>query len=336
MITYRLAEEKDYKNINNFFNRIYSAKRTLEKFYWEFHNGPFGKSIYVIAEDGKKIVGTNCVIPIMFKLNDGTIIKTGKSEDTLVDPTYRGKKIFFNIYESLINACKEGGIEVIWGYSSAKHIFGKIGFEVPYSGRKSMMINNSFKSYAILNKSNNCKTLLDKMKVLGIVGLSRSKSIFNGKGRVNKDYKIVTSPITDCDVEKLIDDNLNTADDLFGIQQTKPYQSWRLYDNPNYYKLHTYGIYDKSDNLLALIVLNSHKDKSANICQATINHNLIKDKEAIEIFKYVFYDLFSQGIAIINNFTFTTNSLNKREFDNLSKAGFKHFNKGNALVWKNI
>ena len=61
MVNYRLAEEKDYESINAFYNKMYSASRTIEQFYWEFHNGPFGAAIYVVAVDEDKIVGTNCV-----------------------------------------------------------------------------------------------------------------------------------------------------------------------------------------------------------------------------------------------------------------------------------
>ncbi len=86
MVEYRQANESDYVNINNFHNRIYSSNRTLEQFYWEFHNCPHGKSIYIIGEDGDKIVGTNCVIPIELIDSNKNIILTGKSEDTLVDP----------------------------------------------------------------------------------------------------------------------------------------------------------------------------------------------------------------------------------------------------------
>lgn len=336
MITYRKANENDYISINNFFNRIYSANRTIEEFYWEFHNGPFGKSVYVIAEDGNNVVGTNCVIPIILKLDDGTLIKSGKSEDTLVDPNYRGQRIFFNIYEFLIKACQEEDIKVIWGFSSAKNVFEKIGFSVPFSSKKSLLVNRVSESYKILKKTNNSKTSIDRIKVLGMCVLSKSKMFFKMTNRVPNGYRIITSPISDGAVEKLIDNNLKSSTSLFGIQQTSSYQTWRLYNNPNLYKLHTYGVYDKTDKLIALIVLNSRKDNTASICQATVDYQSIDDNDAIEIFKYVIADILAKGIVLINDMLFDTNSLNKRELRNLSKAGFTFFNKGNGFVWKII
>ena len=93
MIRYRLAAEEDYKKINDFYNRIRSSNRSIDQFYWEFHNLPFGKSVYVIAEDEEKIIATNCIIPIELIYDNHQIIRSGKSEDTLADPTYRGKNI---------------------------------------------------------------------------------------------------------------------------------------------------------------------------------------------------------------------------------------------------
>ena len=98
MVTYRLATAADYENINVFHNRIDKPNRSIEQFYWEFRDSPNGPSIYVIAEDGNQIVGTNCVIPISLIDSNGKVYKSGKSEDTLVDPNYRGQNIFNTIH----------------------------------------------------------------------------------------------------------------------------------------------------------------------------------------------------------------------------------------------
>ena len=127
MVTYRLATAADYININAFHNRIDKPNRSIEQFYWEFRDCPFGPAIYVVAEDGEKIVGTNCVIPIDLIDSKGNIIKSGKSEDTLVDPVYRGQNIFNNIYDSLFEESKKQGVSVIWGFTSSTKAFEKLG-----------------------------------------------------------------------------------------------------------------------------------------------------------------------------------------------------------------
>tara|TARA_B110000971_G_C19965676_1_gene480108 strand:- start:60 stop:1046 length:987 start_codon:yes stop_codon:yes gene_type:complete len=307
----------------------------MEEFHWEFHNGSFGKSIYVIAEFEGKIVGTNCVIPINIVDKNGNVFKTGKSEDTLVDPDFRGKKIFVNIYDYLIEVCREEGILVIWGFSSAIKAFKKIKFSIPFSGKKSLVVNNIPAAYNVL-KGNKQLSFEDKVRTLGMCVLGYSKRMLKGKGEIGKEYKVITTPILDERIEKLIQRNLGTSNSQFAIQQDSTFQSWRIYDNPNYYKVHSYAIIDKNDNLLGYILLNSHKNKSAFICQATFDFTVLSDKQIIGFLKYIINDMFKQGVVLIRDFVFDTNDLNMRELKILDQVGFKHFKKGNGLVWREI
>jgi len=177
MVKYRLAQEEDYELINDFHNRIYNSSRTLEQFYWEFNNCPFGKSIYVIAEDRGEIIGTNCVIPIDLVTSDKKIIRSGKSEDTLVDPKYRGQKIFYKIYDFLFEKCRENGIQIIWGFTSAKKPFKRLGFSIPFDHQQSLVVNNIWNSYKYLSSLNNKNKILDKVKIFGFCSLSKIKVI---------------------------------------------------------------------------------------------------------------------------------------------------------------
>src|SRR4051812_7913938 len=109
-ITYRLASDTDIDRINDFYNRIYKKNRTYEQFYWEFNSAPAGKAIYVIAEEGGHIVGTQCAIPYYVTDKNNNNVLTAKSEDTLVSPGHRGKQIFDSMYHLLIAECKNAGI----------------------------------------------------------------------------------------------------------------------------------------------------------------------------------------------------------------------------------
>src|SRR6478609_6485041 len=113
-ITIRLLQDHEVELANIFFNKVYQTNRPIENFKWEFLNGPFGKAIYTIAVDDSttthtKIVGIQCAIPIELISSKGKIVLTAKSEDTLVDPSYRGQKIFERMYELLFEECKKAG-----------------------------------------------------------------------------------------------------------------------------------------------------------------------------------------------------------------------------------
>jgi GNAT superfamily N-acetyltransferase len=178
-IIIRLLHETDIDKINAFHNRIYNDDRTREKFAWEFFDAPAGNAIYVVAEDtgNNKIVGTQCAIPVYLKSVGGQLILSAKSEDTLVDPDYRGMQLFEKMYDFLFDSCKKKGILYIWGFTPALKPFLKIGFEAPYFHHQSLMAINILKSYKYISGLNPKNKSLDKLKIFGMTLLS--KPVFN-------------------------------------------------------------------------------------------------------------------------------------------------------------
>ncbi len=331
MVIYRLAEESDYESINAFHNRIYKSDRTAQQFLWEFAKGPFGKAIYVIAEDEGAIVGTNCVIPIDLIDADGQIIKSGKSEDTLVDPAYRGQKIFYHIYEFLFEKCRTAGIQVIWGFTAAKKPFRKLGFEVPYDHQQALVVNDVRRSYRYLASLNPENKPVDKVKVLGLCLISKAKAIGNIPSKtlpfsVKKEERIVAG------VNELVAKNQSASGSLFAIHQTKAFQDWRIYQNPNYHQVHTYSV-RKEDNLLALIVFNAHANGVAYVCQTTF-HPTLSRSEKVQILQSATNMLFKENVALVRNWLFDTNEANTEEAAVHQESGYTLLKRGIGLVWK--
>lgn len=126
-IRIRLLLDSEYATVNEVYNEAYGNIRPLDSFKWEFVNGPWGKAIYVIAEDlekqGNKIIGTQSAIPMVFINGKGETVLTAKSEDTFVHPDYRGHKLFDRMYELLFSECKNAGIQYLWGFTYARKPF---------------------------------------------------------------------------------------------------------------------------------------------------------------------------------------------------------------------
>lgn len=334
MVNYRLAKEEDYEEINNFHNRIYNSNRTIQQFYWEFNNCPFGKSIYVIAEDEGNIVGTNCIIPIDLITADNKIIKSGKSEDTLVDPNYRGQKIFYKIYDFLFEKCKEAGIQVIWGFTSAKKSFKNLGFLIPFDHQQSLIVNNIWNSYKYLESLNSNNKLLDKIKIFGLCSFSKIKSVGKLKNKL-EGFRVTTDEKITEGVDEIINSNLASLESSFSILQNSAFQEWRIYQNPNYFKVHTFGFYDNSNKLKALIVLNSHSNNVAYVNQSSF-YNDLNSKIKKEILQYVTISMFDSGIHLIRNWNFNTNTINKQETDIYYNTQYVILNRGIGFVWKEL
>lgn len=333
MVTCRLATESDYEHINNFYNRIYAANRTIEQFYWEFHNAPDGHSIYVVAVDGERIVGTNCVIPIRLVGADGRVILSGKSEDTLVDPDYRGQGIFGNICDVLFAQCKEQGIQVIWGFTSAKKPLERVGFTIPYSHQQSLAVNKVLASYRYLSSLNTRNKAKEKLKIFGLCVLSKFKMLGKSGKPSLLAYEIVEDSEISEGVDALIGSNLNKLKSSFSIFQKPAFQRWRLYDNPNFHKVHTFGFFDREKVLRGLIVLNSHPDNVAYVCQASFHADL-PEADAISMIRHATHRIFKSGMIVVRNWQFDHNPLNAAEIVRYKQAGHTHLNRGIGLVWK--
>lgn len=334
MVTYRIAEEKDFIRINDFHNRIYSSNRTMEQFYWEFLDCPHGKSIYIIGEDDEKIVGTNCVIPISLTDSNNKTILTGKSEDTLVDPEYRGQNIFYNLYQVLFDKCIESNIKVIWGFTSAIKPFKKLGFQVPFSHQQSLAVKSIHKSYKYLSGLNQRNTLIDNLKILSLCAVSKLRISFYRKTDEVKNFHVSRHEITS-DIEKLIIENLKIRKGAYAIKQSVEYMKWRVYKNPNYYKVHTFGFYDSNKNLKAIIVANSNPRKVAYVIFSVFNPSM-SQKEIVSMISYMTKELFKEGVDLIRNWHFNHNSLNINETKSYRKAGYNHLNRGVGFVWKEL
>ena len=335
MVTYHLATEADYLRLNDFYNRIYGRKRTIEQFRWEFHDCPFGRSIYVYAEDEGKIVGTNCAIPFDLIKADKTIIRSAKSEDTLVDPEYRGQKIFYNIYQYLFEQCKEQGIQLIWGFTSAKKPFEKVGFEVPYEHIQSLGVNKVFGSWGYISSLNPKNGFLDYVKILGLMYFSRFKLIFRTKLSPIGNYVVIENKEISKGAGTLIEANLNANNSLFAIHQTEEFQNWRVYHNPNYSKMMTFGYYTPDKKLKGLIVMIPNADKVAYVVQSSF-HPEVSEKDRSGMILYATDRARDKGICLVRNWEWNTTSVNKQEIDVYDKAGHFVLSKGIGLVWKKL
>lgn len=334
MVTYRLASTTDYYNINEFHNRIDKPNRTLDQFYWEFSDGPIGSSIYVIAEDGDKIVGTNCVIPINLIDSKGNLIKSGKSEDTLVDPNYRGKNIFNKIFEFLFEECKKQGISIIWGFTSATKPFEKIGFDVPFFQQQGLAVNLVLESYKFLKMLNPKNKTKENFKILVLCVFSKLKFKLNITND-SLDYNFSEIEEKTSISEALIHSNLESYPNSFAIHQNVTFQNWRIYSNPNYFINNTFVFKDGQDKIIALFETNTSKDKVCYINQSSF-HIEINKKDKIKMTRMVTNCLFKKGNKMVRTWLFKTNELNKIEIQFYDKAGFFHLNKGIAFVWKKM
>lgn len=122
--------DDDINECNLFHNRAYGVNRTLTQWHWQFDVLLGGIRPFIVAKENNRIVGTQALMPILMHNADGDIL-TAKSEETLVDPSMRGKGVFQKMYEPLMAHALSHGVKAVWGFTPASKAFEGVGFSIP-------------------------------------------------------------------------------------------------------------------------------------------------------------------------------------------------------------
>ena len=334
-----LLQESEVDEVILFYNVTYNQTRNREKFYWEFNDAPAGKAIYVVAKDAdtKKIVGTQVAMPIELITDTGKTILTAKSEDTLVDPNYRGLQIFEKMYDFLFKTCIERGIKYIWGFTTAKKPFIKLGFDIPFSHSQSLMaidISASYKYLANLNDKNNFSSLM-KIRLLCIASkLMSLKNMFVSDKEIDANFSYL-----ECDKAEIKDNNqLIKADSKgFSIKLDLPFLLWRISNNLYHDKIYNIYFSDKKD-LVANLIFNHHKDGTWYLINDTYAVKLSEKQKAAMHRKAIKLLLAKekQNVKLIRTWDFSHNKLGNEEISIRKKAGYIHLERGVPFVWKTL
>jgi len=252
----RLIAEGEEELCNSFQNRIYKKNRTIEQWKWDFVLNNYDKIPipYAIVEDNGEIVGTQAFIPIRMIDKDG-IYWTAKSEETLVDPDYRGKQLFEKMYALLFDYAKEHEFSYIWGFTPATKAFTRLGFTIPGKTEQIFMpfSNRSIPVMMRKNLYGKKESVLDKFKITvirsGCVFAQMASSLkvaLNKKGMTNE-FDIRTMDKPDEQTGKLCRRFIEKWGGTT-IYRDAEYLRWRLFENP-YVKSVVRGLYNKDELL---------------------------------------------------------------------------------------
>lgn len=338
-IEYCILEDHEIQDVIDFYNSIHHSGRNVEMFKWEFLNGVYGKAIYIIAKDKntKKIVGSQAAIPIQLINADGQIILSAKSEDTIVDPHYRGNKIFDKMYELLISECKKNNIHYIWGFTHAIKPFKNLGFEIPFSHSQSLLVYDIAKAYQYLAGLDKTNTILKKIKILGLTIISCIKFfLYSNKISQNKDFKTNVlsnfDDISDFDFNKLA----SIYPSHFSIHRSKKFMDWRVLKNP-YAKNNLIISIQKNQKLVAVIVFSSNIDGIWFLMEEFYDNDLSsKEKEEILIRSITILKTNQNNkVHLLRTWDFRHNAFSNKLMNVKTKAGLIHIEKGMPFVWLN-
>ena len=333
-IDIRLLKGEEIELANDFFNKIYHTTRTLENFKWEFLEGPCGPALYVIAIDTSitchvEVVGIQCAIPLKLVDVKGTRILTAKSEDTLIDPAYRGQKIFEGMYDVLLKECAKAGIQAIWGFTPARKAFERISFDIPFQTHQAIMVFNPFKAYAYLSRLNPQNRLQDKLKIAGLCVLSlltSLKSLFT----ISKVLTIRKVPIeSKCDLIGRLVPNSS----LYFLDFDDDYVSWRIERNPYNNQYESYQVL-KGDSLYADVIVN-YREGGLTYIEGLIFAEVLSERDRADAINQLIH-MMRKRSGFIRVLCFDINPDLKSQEKALRRCGFILLKRGGYFVWKTI
>jgi GNAT superfamily N-acetyltransferase len=237
----RMFIEQDKEELNDLYNLVAGRARELPQFEWEWLNTPegWGNMWLLVDADSGKIVGHHGMIPVRFSYC-GKDILTGKTENTVMHPQYRGKGIYTPFEAKFIQEARDR-FGMAWTTAGAREQ-GRIRLKVGYSiiGEYA----NFFRVIRWLDSGRWVSDIVDRLvqnKYIArlLVWAYRLVSIFLmpffWRRRVT-DKQITLEKIADIDiVSEEWDAFWERNRDKFGvtIDRNSRYLKWRIFDNPN-------------------------------------------------------------------------------------------------------
>ncbi|HKR03773.1 MAG TPA: GNAT family N-acetyltransferase [Bacteroidia bacterium] len=336
-IEIRLLKKGEEEEVNRLYNLLNKHQRSESVFEWEFNACPYGEALYVIAYDTtqNKIVGTQAAIPIELISSSGEKMMTAKSEDTLLDPAYRGKGLFDQMYQLLFKVCKEKKIKYIWGFTYAKKPFLKVGFEIPFDAMSGVFAINIFQSYKYLSGLNPQNKFLDKFKIFGLSVMSYLNTIKQGFAGTQLSEKLSCRLNFEFDRNEFLQQALhNQEKKMWTISLADEYIDWRYKKNP-YPNNYSFISGLKDQNVISEAIINSRNDGYAYIEQIFFSSE--SDPGAKKaIINEAIKNIRLKKSFLIRFWGFRNNKLNSEQIDFLKKCGFIFVKKGTSFVWKRL
>lgn len=320
---------------NDFFNRIYGSARTFDDFKWEFMDGPAGPAVYVGAidtsvKDTLKVVGIQCAIPLWMRTPEGQEILTAKSEDTLVDPDYRGQAIFDRMYQLLFEECRTIGIKYVWGFTPAFKPFVKVGFQLNFKSSQLLFVQRPVSAFHYLASLNPKNTAMDRFKIFGLSLLSKAltlkAALHVNRGRLTVQVESNSGIANEYSVAHDASSN-----GLLRLMENKAFLHWRMVENPltDYRRL----IFRNPAAEMVADVIISHR-KHVGYIERMIFDSSLSAAEKKEVVIHSLKVLEELKLPLVRFLGFEGNEVNRSELQLLSEVGFFKVNRGNWFVWK--
>ena len=289
-------------------------------------------------------MGTQAFIPIRM-IDERGVFWTVKSEETLLEPSYRGKKLFEKMYEKLFGFLEHHGIHCVWGFSPASRAFEGLGFVIPHVTSQVFFPFSGLAVYSVLKKHTDVlqqQGIVGRIKALAYRVAGLMASVYSSLR-----YKVV-SRIPSEELSGLVVHVLDSAPPqagdlserfiwLYGgmtIHRDTDYLQWRLFDNP-YVKATMLGAFTQGQ-LVGWIAYSIGDDGMGYIIDIIVAPLADLNQAASRIIARLIVEAVD-ALKRAGALGVRCWHLNKHPFDVMilketKKLGFYHIKRGNKMV----
>ncbi|MDX9856231.1 MAG: GNAT family N-acetyltransferase [candidate division Zixibacteria bacterium] len=341
----RLLRTDDAEACNALHNKFSHNKRSLDQWRWDFDSGLYqtDQLPFAVADDDGRIVGTQAFIPIRFIDRDG-VYWTAKSEETLVDPDYRGQKLFERMYELLFGYAEERSLRYVWGFTPATKAFLKLGFKIPCATEQLLFpfhavgISNLIESRVLVGRS---VSTVDRLKMIPYrIGAAGARLTASAKFGLARRAGLVGDSLDTRIVEAAPDGCAELCRRFVGqyggptIYRDEAYLEWRIFNNP-YTKPIMRAAFER--NTLVGWIIYSIGDENVgyivDVMAATPDNATLAPRQIVKrLLVEALDDLRRTGIAAARGWCVTNHPFDKLVREVSRSLGFFHVRRGHAVV----
>lgn len=331
-IEMREVRPSDVNEIVSFHNVVYGDKRTPEQWIWEYESNYPDAFVFTRMKDANRIIGTQGMIPIYINIK-GKRYLSGKSENTLLGPEYRGRDLFQELYRFAISCCKAKGMYCIWGYTGAIpaiKMLKKVRFHIFEGVIHNSILILTFRA-ALFEILKSKRSMVRKIAKSFLVMFRYTLSFIH---RITfrppvEGYSIKQKLGSINDLDALYQRLRGKYPSMIHIEQDEEYIRWRILNNP-FIKYRTYFVYQGS-LLRAYCYLNTKDKRTAYLTDFTFE----SAEAGAFLLQSILDKLRNEKITYVSFWGNIKNPLMITVFDLLKRFGFSN-RQGPAFVLRNI
>jgi GNAT superfamily N-acetyltransferase len=171
------------------------------------------------------------MIPLRLRLAGHSEL-SGKSENSLLDPTLRGGGTWGRIYEHAVELCRGNGMKVVWGFTCARKVWAKSGFAVHDTLVQGLAVLNLLPALRVVWRSR--RKLISRLALLlaspvALIRTAVALAVERGTGLA------FTSELREPDdVPAMLGELRRAQPELVHLEYDRDYVEWRVANHPHF------------------------------------------------------------------------------------------------------